>query len=166
LDTNPERTVSWQNMLAFPSEGMSHEEIDLELAKKQNAKKHPSSFTFFGGIIFISNKSREFIAKKDEALLTRCNIIDITLSSKDIITRMATVLDHIEIYATKRENDKPINITRPEMVKEVFNYLKSDEFLKDPRLKGKTISFRLLNKVYIFKYAGEKNWKEMAFRAV
>ena len=166
LDTDPIRKISWQNMLAFPTEGMTHEEIEIEANKKQNARKHPSSFTFVGGAIFISNKTREFIAKKDDALLTRCNIIDITLSSQGIIKRMASVLNFIKIYATKQENGRPIDITKPEMIKEVFDYLKSDDFLKDPRLKGKTLNFRVLNKVYIFKYAGYKNWKELAFRAV
>lgn len=166
LDTNPERKIHWQNADAFPSDGMTHEEIEIEWNKKTNIKKHPSAFTFTGGIIFISNLSREYIAKKDEALLTRCNIMDISLTPTGIIQRMAMVLDSVRIYATKQENGRPIDITNESIKKEVFNYLKSDEFLKDSRVEGHTLSFRLLNKVYIFRYAGEPNWKELAFRAV
>lgn len=145
---------------------MSHDEIEIEWNKKKNIKRHPSTFIFTGGIIFISNLTREYIAKKDGALLTRCNIIDINLSPSGIIQRMAMVLDSVKIYATKQENGRPIDITNESIKKEVFDYLKSDEFLKDPRIEGHTLSFRLLNKVYIFRYAGEPNWKELAFRAV
>ena len=53
----------------------------------------------------------------------------------------------------------------PETKQEVFNYISSDTFLNDPRMKGKKISFRLFQNVYKLRYANLPNWKELAFGA-
>ena len=57
------------------------------------------------------------------------------------------------------------DITNPELKQEVFNYISSDTFLKDPRVAGQRISFRLFQNVYKFRYANLPNWKELAFGA-
>jgi hypothetical protein len=41
--------------------------------------------------------------------------------------------------------------------------MSSEEFMNDPRIREKNISFRLFDKIYMFRYAGLPNWKELAY---
>ena len=113
-----------------------------------------------GACIFISNYSAEdFMRNAAMApLLTRCSRVDIQLTHEEVILKMEAALLSMHIYNTRGED-----ITREELKREVFEYISSPEFLQDPRIADKPISFRLFNKAYLFRYAGLPNWKELSF---
>ena len=95
-----------------------------------------------------------------QPLLTRCTAVDIKLMAEDIIFKIESILPHIKIYDNHGKD-----ITNEELKQEVFEFMKSDAFMKDPRLKGKekSLSIRLYEKMYLFRFAGLPNWKELSF---
>ena len=167
LDSGNPREISWMTkgpdiVDTFGME--SHEEIEQTLAA-WSAENHgrdgtPSYFQFKGAVVFISNLTKRDIYKKDRAILSRCTVIDIVLRAKDVINRIETVLPHIKVYDIDGKN-----YATPEGKKIVFDFISSDEFLQNPRMRGKEVNFRLFNQVYAYWAAGFENWKDLAFRA-
>ena len=171
LDNNDFREISW----ATKSEGMVYTtdlDDNKEIAERvqewkdaHNGKEgFPNHFIFEGEVIFISNMKKSEIYKKDSALLTRCTCIDIVLSAQGVMKRMETVLPHIKIYKSLgARGSEGKDITNEELKKEVFDFMKSDEFLKNPKRRGRDISFRTLDQIYKLRWAGLENWKERAY---
>lgn len=160
LDSGRIREVSWNTRGVVDTFGCeTHAEVEAKLkdwSKENNGKKGcPSYFRFEGAIIFISNLPKSAF---EDALLTRVTAVDINLMAEEVILRMESVLPSIKIYNTRGQD-----ITDNEIKQEVFDYISSKEFLEDPRIKGKQISFRLFNKAYMFRYAGLPDWKELSF---
>lgn len=167
LDSGKIREISWNTkgsdmVDTFGCE--THDEIEERLtawsAQHKGKVGTPNYFQFVGACIFISNLDVNEIKAKDEALLTRCTNVDINLLAKDVILRIQTLLPSIQVFDAKGRD-----ISNPETKQEVFNYISSDTFLQDPRMKGKKISFRLFQNVYKLRYANLPNWKELAFGA-
>ncbi|MCF0117071.1 MAG: hypothetical protein HUJ61_03360 [Bacilli bacterium] len=167
LDSSAIREVSWNTSGAsicntFGCE--THEEIEKKLSSWSALHKGkegiPNYFRFEGACIFISNLSADDLKKnaKMAPLLTRCTAVDIQLTPEDVIYRMKAVLPDIKIY-----NSRGQDISKDELKQEVFEFISSEEFLNDPRISGKKISFRLFNKSYMFRYAGLPNWKQLSF---
>ena len=169
LDSGRVKEVSWntsgsQMVNTFGCE--THEEIEERLRQWSDAHKGregiPNYFQFQGACIFISNLFKEDLEKSPAMapLLTRCTAVDIKLMAEDIIYKIESILPHIKIY-----NNSGKDITNEQLKQEVFDFMKSEEFLKDPRIKGKekSLSIRLFTKIYLFRYANLPNWKELAF---
>lgn len=169
LDSGRIKEVSWntsgtQMVNTFGCE--THEEIVEKLQQWSETHKGregiPTYFQFQGACIFISNLFKEDLEKSPAMapLLTRCTAVDIKLMAKDIIFKIESILPHIKIYDNSGKD-----ISNDTLKQEVFDFMKSDAFLKDPRLKGKekSLSIRLLTKIYMFRYANLPNWKELAF---
>lgn len=167
LDSSDVREVSWntsgpQMCDTFGIE--SHEEIEKKLRRWSELHKGkegiPTYFRFMGSCIFISNLSASDLQRNAAMapLLTRCTTVDIQLEPSEVILKMSVALPHMKIFNTRGED-----ITSDELKQEVFDYISSEEFLNDPRIAGKKISFRLFNKAYMFRYAGLPNWKELSF---
>ena len=167
LDTGEIREVSWNNSRTVNTFGCeTHEEIEAVLEKyakdhkKIKADLVPSYFRFMGSCIFISNLSAADLLKNAAMapLLTRCNTVDIQLTPDEVITKMEVALPGMHIYDARGKD-----ITRDDLKQEVFEYIKSPEFLNDQRLAGKQISFRIFHQAYKFRYAGFPNWKDLSF---
>ena len=167
LDTGEIREVSWNNSRTVNTFGCeTHEEIDAVLDKyakdhkKIKADLVPSYFRFMGSCIFISNLSAADLLRSPAMapLLTRCNTVDLQLTREEVITKMEAALAGMHIYDARSKD-----ITNDNLKTEVFEYIKSPEFLNDPRLSGKQISFRIFHQAYKFRYAGFPNWKELSF---
>jgi hypothetical protein len=167
LDTGEIREVSWNNSRTVNTFGCeTPEEIDAVLDKyakdhkKIKADLVPSYFRFMGSCIFISNLSAADLLRSPAMapLLTRCNTVDIQLTREEVITKMEVALPGMHIYDARGKD-----ITKDDLKTEVFEYIKSPEFLNDPRLSGKQISFRIFHQAYKFRYAGFPNWKELSF---
>lgn len=174
LDSGDPREISWMSkgsdiVDTFGVE--DHQEIEASLAEFAAAhggkEGTPSYFQFEGAVIFISNLSKKEIYKKDRALPSRCTCIDITLRARDVIRRIETVLPHIKIFAALKGRGKNggRDITNDAIKKEVFEWISSDEFLNDPRMRGKELNFRMFNQVYTYRYAELPDWKQLSFRA-
>lgn len=167
LDTGEIREVSWNNSRTVNTFGCeTPEEIDAVLDKyakdhkKIKADLVPSYFRFMGSCIFISNLSAADLLRSPAMapLLTRCNTVDLQLTREEVITKMEAALAGMHIYDARGKD-----ITKDDLKTEVFEYIKSPEFLNDPRLSGKQISFRIFHQAYKFRYAGFPNWKELSF---
>lgn len=165
LDSGDIREISWNTKGSDMVDTFgctTHEEIEERMeewsAKHKGKVGTPNYFQFQGACIFISNKSVEEIAKLDAAILTRCSQVDINLLAHEVILRMKSVLPTIKVF-----NARGQDITKPDIKQEVFDYISSETFLKDPRMKGKKISFRLFNNTYKLRYGGSPKWKELAF---
>ena len=141
----------------------THDECEQRLVQwsAQNKGKPaiPNAFQFLGGIIFISNLSSARMAQgKAAALLGRCMQVDIHLLASEVMLRMESCLPNIKVYTTDGTD-----ITNEDLKKEVFEWISSPEFLNDPRIRNKEVSFRLFNKAYMFRYARLPMWKELSF---
>ncbi len=166
LDSGKDREISWmtkgKNMV--DTFGMtSHDDIEFALSEYNaitNKEGIPNYFVFRGSVVFISNLTRSDIEKRDSALLTRCTFVDIILSARDVVKRIKTVLPFIKIY-----DAKGVNYATEENKQIVFDWISSDEFLEDSRMRGKEVNFRMFNQIYSFYHAGLSNWKELSFRA-
>lgn len=166
LDSGRSRRISYnknKSNIVNTFDCKDHDEIEkrLEEWSDDNDGKVaiPSTFEFKGGVIFISNLSAEKMSQgKAAALLTRCMCVDIKLMASEVILRMESCLPHIKVYDMDGRD-----ITNEEIKKETFDWISSDEYLNDPRIKDKEISFRLFNKVYMYRYARLGNWKELSF---
>lgn len=164
LDTSDHRKIGWLTSDAINTEGMSHEEIEMELAA---AMKHPgqnlipSEFDFEGQVIFISNLTLEQLRKKDSALLTRCQVIDVTLDAKGIISRMETVLPSLKYYKARTVDGNKVELTNEADKKEVMAYLKTDEAQRKLAERGEELSIRTLIKACKLKSSLPDMWKEL-----
>ena len=171
LDSNDFREISW----ATKAEGMvytldldDNKEI-LQRCQEWSDQHHgkeaiPNHFIFEGEVIFISNLTKAEIYKRDSALLTRCTCIDVVLSAQGVMKRLQTVLPHIKVYkAMGARGSEGKDITDEELKQEVFDFMNSDEFLKNPKVRGKELNFRVFDQVYKLRYAGLPNWKERAY---
>jgi Protein of unknown function (DUF815). len=167
LDSSDVREVSWNtsgNNIVDTFGCETHEEIEERLKAWSDEHKGkigvPNYFRFMGACIFISNLNRSDLEKSPsmQALIGRCTAVDIQLLASDIILRIESVLPQKKIY-----NMRGQDISNPEIKQEVFDFMKSPEFMDDPRIKNSKISFRLFDKIYMFRYAGLQNWKEMAY---
>lgn len=172
LDSGEERIVSWDTAGTVPvPAGISHEELEQMLAEYSAAHHNkpavPSQFEFEGGIIFISNLSKDAIAKKDAALLSRCMNIDVTFSLEDTINRIKTCLPYIKYYAAKKINGQSVDITNEEDKAEVMEYMLSTDFkniLK--KTHNAKVSFRTLINLCKLKASDPENWKSCVDRAI
>ena len=173
LDSSNFREISW----ATKGEGMVYT-LDLDDNKEilqrcqewsdQHSGKEgiPNHFIFEGEVIFISNLTKAEIYKRDSALLTRCTCIDVVLSAQGVMKRLETILPHIKVYkAMGARGSEGKDTTNEELKREVFDFMNSDEFLKNPRVRGKELNFRTFDGIYKMRYAGLPNWKERAYAA-
>ena len=171
LDSNDFREISW----ATKAEGMvytldldDNKEI-LQRCQEWSDQHHgkeaiPNHFIFEGEVIFISNLTKAEIYKRDSALLTRCTCIDVVLSAQGVMKRLQTVLPHIKVYkAMGARGSEGKDITDEELKQEVFDFMNSDEFLKNPKVRGKELNFRVFDQIYKLRYAELPNWKERAY---
>lgn len=171
LDSNDFREISW----ATKGEGMVYTlDLDdnneiLQRCQEWSDQHHgkeaiPNHFIFEGEVIFISNLTKAEIYKRDSALLTRCTCIDVVLSAQGVMKRLQTVLPHIKVYkAMGARGSEGKDITDEELKQEVFDFMNSDEFLKNPRVRGKDLNFRVFDQIYKLRYAELPNWKDRAF---
>lgn len=171
LDSSNFREISW----ATKGEGMvytldldDNKEI-LQRCQEWSDQHHgkeaiPNHFIFEGEVIFISNLTKAEIYKRDSALLTRCTCIDVVLSAQGVMKRLQTVLPHIKVYkAMGARGSEGKDITDEELKQEVFDFMNSDEFLKNPKVRGKELNFRTFDQIYKLRYAELPNWKARAF---
>ncbi len=171
LDSNDFREISWaakSEVMVDTSDLDDNNEITQrvqEWSDEHNGKEGlPNHFIFEGAVIFISNLNKSEIYKKDSALLTRCTCIDIVLSAQGVMKRMETILPRIKIYKSLGAKGSDVkDITDPALKQEVFDFMKSDEFMKNPKVRGKSLNFNVFDKIYKLRWSGLENWKERAF---
>jgi len=126
LDSYDERIISWS-------------------AQARGDDDYPRRFEFTGRIIFISNKKKE---KIDQAVLSRCMVVDVSMTPAEKIERMRTVLKFVcpELpMSTKEESLDLID--------------KHKENIKD-------LNFRTLIKVSKIKHSFPDNWEGLATYAM
>ena len=171
LDSSNFREISWATKgegLVYTLDLDDNEEIAQrcqEWSQDHHGKEGiPNHFIFEGEVIFISNLKKAEIYKRDSALLTRCTCIDVVLSAQGVMKRIETVLPYIKIYkAMGARGSEGKDITDEEIKKEVFDFMNSDEFLKDPRVRGKDLNFRVFDQLYKLRIGLPDKWKKLAY---
>lgn len=171
LDSSNFREISWATKgegLVYTLDLDDNEEIAQrcqEWSQDHHGKEGiPNHFIFEGEVIFISNLKKAEIYKRDSALLTRCTCIDVVLSAQGVMKRIETVLPYIKVYkAMGARGSEGKDITDEEIKKEVFEFMNSDEFLKDPRVRGKDLNFRVFDQLYKLRVGLPDKWKKLAY---
>jgi hypothetical protein len=171
LDNNNFREISWATKgegLVYTLDLDDNEEIAQrcqEWSQDHHGKEGiPNHFIFEGEVIFISNMKKSEIYKRDPALLTRCTCIDVVLSAQGVMKRIETVLPYIKVYkAMGARGSEGKDITNEDIKREVFDFMNSDEFLKDPRIRGKDLNFRVFDQLYKLRVGLPDKWKKLAF---
>ena len=93
LDTNSKSEISSiKKGNYFNAFGLSDEDIERKY-KELGRVKLPNQFVFSGNVIFISNRS---VKSFDEATLTRCLYVDISLTKEQIINRIKKIMSTIK----------------------------------------------------------------------
>ena len=167
LDTSDNRVIGWLNSdsACVNTEGLTHEEIEMELAEYANShggkQGFPSEFVFEGQVIFISNLTLEQIRKKDSALLTRCQVIDVTLDAKGLLSRMETILPTLRYYKARCTDGHKVEMTNEKDKKEVFAFLSREDTQKKLQAKGEEFSIRTLIKGCKLKASVPDMWQEL-----
>ncbi len=131
-----------------------------------NDAKHrlPSTFEFTGACIFITNLP---LYKIDSALLTRCDVIDVTLRRNDIGEIIKNQLANIEIPVHQRATGKTVNIgTNEKLKREVLEFLLSDEYKKHMMAHDMPLNFRLFKLAYTYAYNNPESWKRRMFSVI
>lgn len=123
LDSYDRRTISWNT--AFSSDGI------------------PRTFTFNGGIIFISNLSRDRI---DNAIKTRSMCVDLSMSTTQKIERMRDIAKSKGFY--------------PQFTYEVKQ--DSLKLIEQHAAKIRNLSLRTLVTVMKVRHNGQSDWQELA----
>lgn len=161
LETNGKRVIGWNksDTIQIPPN------MPMSVVKGlvNNDKKHrmPSSFTFEGSIIFITNLP---IRKVDAAVLTRCDNIDVTLRREDMAQIIKDQLPNIRISGHNRATGEEINIgTNMELKQEVYDFLMSPEYQEHMKKYNIPLNMRLFQRAYAFAHANDKSWKRRMF---
>ena len=169
LDSDNVREVFWNTDgcdVVDTTSCEDNKEVAAVLAKW--SKKHddrqaiPNHFFFSGSVIIISNMKKADIKKLDEALVTRCHTVEVSLSNQEILDRLEGLLDDFKIYDANNSD-----ISDDDLKQEVFDWISSEEFLEDERMEGKTLNFRLFVNTYKALYANgddTDDWKQVAFQ--
>lgn len=163
IDTYEHRTVSWFKTDTLNTQGLPNEVIK---GLVNNDAKHrlPSTFEFTGACVFITNLP---LYKIDSALLTRCDVIDVTLRRNDIGEIIKNQLSNIEIPVHQRATGKTINIgTNEELKQEVLEFLLSDEYKKHMIAHNMPLNFRLFKLAYTYAYNNPESWKRRMFSVI
>ena len=161
LETNGKRVIGWNksDTIQIPP----NMPMAVVRGLVNNDKKHrmPSSFTFEGSIIFITNLP---ISKVDAAVLTRCDNIDVTLRREDMATIIKDQLPNIKIMGHNRATGEETNIgTNLELKQEVYDFLMSPEYQEHMKKYNIPLNMRLFQRAYAFAHANDKSWKRRMF---
>ena len=163
IDTYEHRTVSWFKTDTLNTQGLPNEVIK---GLVNNDAKHrlPSTFEFTGACVFITNLP---LYKIDSALLTRCDVIDVTLRRDDIGEIIKNQLANIEIPVHQRATGKTVNIgTNEKLKREVLEFLLSDEYKKHMMAHNMPLNFRLFKLAYTYAYNNPESWKRRMFSVI
>lgn len=135
-------------------------------AENKGKEGIPNHFVFEGQTIIISNLSKTEIIKVEPELLNKCTCIDIIIAAQNSMKRLETILSRVKIYKTfDSKGTIGKDITDEDTKLEVFDYMCSDEFVKNPKRRGKESTFRTFDSIYKVCYAGLDNWKELGLSA-
>lgn len=156
LDTNEHRYVSWYKSATIDTTGLPNEVIK-GLAMNDKKKRLPSTFEFTGAIIFITNLP---IQKIEPALLTRCDVLDVTFTREDMGKVIRQQLENIKIPVKLRATGETVDIGRDLDLKvEVFDYLLSPKYQEHMKKYNMPLDFRLFRRAYTFAYYDHENWQ-------
>jgi hypothetical protein len=122
LDSEPVRVVSW-------------------LSEQRGEDALPNSFEFTGKVIFITNLT---IEKVPQAVTSRGQRVDVSMTQDEKIARMYGIVDHI----------------KPEIARDVK--VEVIEFLNQFRNTAKDLNMRTLLKVSEIRVANPTEWRDMA----
>lgn len=125
IDTDDDREVSWMSSRAPMGE---------------DGEPLPKSFSFAGKIIFISNMTRDEV---DEAIITRCLNVDLSMTPAEAIERMGMILPNIVGFT--------------QSIKQM-----ALDFLDEHKTVAKELSMRTLLKLCQIIEMNPNDWQPMA----
>ncbi len=160
LDTTEHRFVSWYKTDTLDTTGLPNEVIQ-GLVANDKKQRLPSTFEFKGACIFITNLA---VSKIESALLTRCDVIDVTLRREDIGKIIKNQLSNIKIPAHIRATGETVNIgTDDKLKEEVLEFLLSPEYQEHMQKHNMPLNFRLFQRAYTFARNDYDSWKRRMF---
>lgn len=163
IDTYEHRTVSWYKADTLNTQGLPNEVIK-GLVKNDAKHRLPSTFEFNGACIFITNLP---LSKIDKALLTRCDVIDVTLKRNDIGEIIRNQLSNVKIPVHQRATGETIDIgTNDKLKQEVLEFLLSDEYEQHMQEHNMPLNFRLFKLAYTYAYMNPESWKRRMFSVI
>lgn len=170
LASNASRDVDWiGGEKDFVDTDDLDDNVEIEARCEAWAEEHkgkigtPNHFKFEGTVIFITSFTKADLFKKEPELLNKCTCFDLVLNAQNPLARMETILPHFKMYkATNVKGTEGKDITDEDIKYQVLDYINSDAFLKNPKVRGKQISFRIFDEIYKLCYAGLENWEQLA----
>lgn len=163
IDTYEHRTVSWYKADTLNTQGLPNEVIK-GLVKNDAKHRLPSVFEFTGSCIFITNLP---LSKIDKALLTRCDVIDVTLKRNDVGEIIRNQLSNVKILVHQRATGETIDIgTNEKLKQEVLDFLLSDEYEQHMKEHNMPLNFRLFKLAYTYAYMNPASWKRRMFSVI
>lgn len=163
IDTYEHRTVSWYKADTLDTHGLPNEVIK-GLVKNDAKHRLPSTFEFNGSCIFITNLP---LSKIDKALLTRCDVIDVTLKRNDVGEIIRNQLSNVKILVHQRATGETIDIgTNEKLKQEVLDFLLSDEYEQHMKEHNMPLNFRLFKLAYTYAYMNPTSWKRRMFSVI
>lgn len=160
LETGEKRTISWNKTDTLNTAGLPNSFI-INLVKNDKKHRLPSQFVFTGKIIFITNLP---IRKIEEALVTRCETIDVTMRSEDLGQAIRNVLPDIKVLAQNRVTGETIDIgTDLDLKNEVLDFLLSPEYQAHMEKYNMSLNMRLFQHAYVYAYRDRSSWKRLMY---
>lgn len=151
LDSDDERLISWNSGKTYSPDYPPYEiaefggnETEAQLAYFAAEQKLPNEFIFDGQIIFMSNQNRNEL---DSAVKNRSYVIDINLSTEDVIRRIKSIMPDF----TNKGKRYPLDVQKDALaaIEELVS--------KDSRY----ISIRTFTQFLKTRNSGSPRWKEL-----
>jgi hypothetical protein len=160
LDTSGDGTINWGTATAVETQYTNIGAMQKVVGNGDNATiKYlcPKRFKFKGQVIFITNKTRDFLSKKAQPLLSRGFALDLTMSVDETVDMIGSLRNVVKI---KDRNGEDIQISQ-ENRDAAFEFLSKYK----NRLSTDDLNIRTFNKIALTAHALEgtgQDWKRTA----
>jgi len=145
LDSGDERMISWNSRFTFDT----NTTFTLEERKLLAKGKLPNKFEFEGRVIFITNLPKD---KLDNALKSRSFVIDVCLTTTEVLNRIETIIEKLVA------DDPKVTI---QMKKQVLQFFRDVQYCAESDGEKYQVSIRTYIAGVMFRVAYPTDWRRM-----